>query len=74
MIEKLTDAPRWTIAAIAALGLLILGYFGWQSISGQAGEPGPSKKVAPGTYDLRAEALKTRDAKETGAGRNDSGR
>lgn len=70
-MNKLNNAPRWVFILIAVLSAVVLGYFGWQAISGQSADLGPSKKIAPGTYDLRAEAAKMQDSKRTGASTNE---
>lgn len=66
------NVPPWAIVAVAVVGIVLFGYFGWKAAFGRDGEVGPSKKVYPGMYDLRAEAAKMRAAKEQGAAPNGS--
>ncbi len=49
---------------VSVLGVGLLGYFGWHAITGTESAPGPPLKIAPGTYDLRAEAAKRQHAQE----------
>lgn len=58
------EAPRWLLIAVAVVGGIVLAYWGRQALVGREGEPGPRMKVYPGMYDLRAEAAKSRAARE----------
>jgi hypothetical protein len=64
------EIPVWAIASIAVVALLLVGFFGWKSIAGRDGDPGPPKDVKPGMYDLRAEVAKMRGQREQGANTN----
>ena len=61
--------PLWVIITIACLGILVLGYFGKNALTGTEAEVGSPKKVYPGMYDIRAEAAKMRE-KEAGKSQN----
>jgi hypothetical protein len=56
------EAPRWLIAVVAVVGVLLLAYLGCQALMGREGEPGPRIQVHPGMYDLRSEVAKMRAA------------
>ena len=64
--------PVWGVVAAIAVCAVAVGIFGWRMLSSSSEEAGPSKKVAPGSYDLRAEAAKAQSRKSAGASQNDS--
>jgi hypothetical protein len=59
--------PPWALVTIAALAVILLGYFGWHTLTGYEAAPGPPKRVYPGMYDLRAEVAKRNAQQRAGA-------
>lgn len=67
------NVPPWVLIGVACLGVVILGIWGWRSLSGGEPSAGASKPVHPGMYDLRAEVAK-RNAAQQGAGVGQNGK
>jgi hypothetical protein len=62
--------PAWALVTIAALAIVILGFYGWRALAGYDTVDGPRKKVYPGMYDLRAEVAKRNAMQATGERRH----
>jgi hypothetical protein len=67
------DVPPWVIAAALVATVAVVAFFGFNAVNGHAPDPGPSKKVYPGMYDLRAEAAKAQAVQGNGQGRTAGG-
>jgi hypothetical protein len=59
--------PPWALVTLAALAVILLGVFGWHTLTGYEAAPGPPKRVYPGMYDLRAAVAKRSARQGTGA-------
>lgn len=58
------ELPVWALPATVVIGVGALGFFGWRTVTGNSDYAGPPKQVHVGQYDLKAEVMKMRAARE----------